>query len=96
TLTEDDEDIPPRLITVFVRPNGSLERDKRRLRNIHGVLISFPGQDKFSLQIFEGEKGHLIDFPNYNTRICPAMLERLQTVLGSDDWRIEEMTGMGW
>jgi len=84
---------PPRLITVAVKPNGSIERDKRRLKNIHGVLISFPGKDKFSLQIFEGEKGHLIDFPNYNTRICDEMLARLKTVLGSEDWRIEEIGG---
>ncbi|MBT3321968.1 MAG: DNA polymerase III subunit alpha [Anaerolineae bacterium] len=82
---------PPRLITVAVRSNGSLERDKRRLKNIHGVLISFPGKDKFSLQIYEGPKGHLIDFPNYNTRICDEMLVRLKTVLGNEEWRIEEI-----
>ena len=87
----EDEESPPRLITVFILPNGSMDRDKRRLKNIHGVLISFPGRDKFSLQIFEEDKGHLIDFPNDSTRICPEMLERLQTVLGNDDWRIEEI-----
>jgi len=76
---------------VAVRSNGSLERDKRRLKNIHGVLISFPGKDKFSLQIYEGPKGHLIDFPNYNTRICDEMLVRLKTVLGNEEWRIEEI-----
>ncbi len=87
-----DPDHPPSLITVFLRPNGNQERDRRRLKNIYGVLISFPGQDKFSLQIFEGEKGHLIDFPNDTTRICPEMLARLKTVLGSEDWRVEEIT----
>ncbi|MCP4140942.1 MAG: DNA polymerase III subunit alpha [Chloroflexi bacterium] len=90
---QNQSEHPPRLITVAVKPNGSIERDKRRLKNIHGVLISFPGKDKFSLQIFEGEKGHLIDFPNYNTRICDEMLARLKTVLGSEDWRIEEIAG---
>ncbi len=86
-----DEEKPPRLITVEVKPNGSLERDKRRLKNIHGVLISYPGKDRFSLQIFEGYKGHLIDFPNDTTRICPEMLTRLKKVLGSEAWRIEEL-----
>ena len=81
----------PRLITVSLRPNGNLDRDKRRLKNIHGVLISFPGKDRFSLQIFEGEKGHLIDFPNDSTRICPEMLTRLKTVLGDENWRVEEV-----
>ena len=90
---QNQSEYPPRLITVAVKPNGSMERDKRRLKNIHGVLISFPGKDRFSLQIFEGEKGHLIDFPNYNTRICDEMLARLKTVLGSEDWRIEEIGG---
>ena len=87
----NDSDLPPRLITVSIRPNGNLERDKRRLKNIHGVLISFPGKDKFSLQIFEGYRGHLIDFPNYNTRICDEMLKRLKAVLGNEEWRIEEI-----
>ncbi|MBT3338463.1 MAG: DNA polymerase III subunit alpha [Anaerolineae bacterium] len=81
----------PRLITISLKPNGSLERDKRRLGNIHGVLISFPGRDRFTLQIYEGDKGHLIDFPNDTTRICPQMLSRLKTVLGNEDWRIEEI-----
>ncbi|MBT3187671.1 MAG: DNA polymerase III subunit alpha [Anaerolineae bacterium] len=92
-FAESESQHPPRLITVAVRPNGSPERDKRRLKNIHGVLISFPGGDKFSLQIFEGHKGHLIDFPNYNTRICDEMLARLKTVMGSEEWRIEEIGG---
>ncbi len=91
TPSAPESEHPPRLITVSIKTNGSLERDKRRLGNIHGVLISFPGRDKFSLQIYEGDKGHLIDFPNYNTRICDEMLERLKTVLGNEDWRIEEI-----
>lgn len=88
---KEAENRPARLITISLKPNGDIERDKRRLRNIHGVLISFPGQDRFSLQIFEGEKGHLIDFPNDTTRICPEMLTRLKTVLGNEQWRIEEI-----
>ncbi len=94
TYLKEEEPEPeraPRLITVSLKPNGSLERDKRRLKNIHGVLISFPGRDRFTLQIYEGEKGHMIDFPNDTTKICPQMLSRLKTVLGNEDWRIEEI-----
>jgi DNA polymerase-3 subunit alpha len=94
TYLKEEEPEPeraPRLITVSLKPNGSLERDKRRLKNIHGVLISFPGRDRFSLQIYEGNKGHMIDFPNDTTKICPQMLSRLKTVLGNEDWRIEEI-----
>ncbi len=92
TLPTLDTTTSPRLITVEIKPNGNLERDKRRLKNIHGILISYPGQDKFSFRIFEGYKGHLIDFPNDTTRICPEMLTRLKKVLGSETWRIEELS----
>jgi DNA polymerase-3 subunit alpha len=88
---EAEPERPPRLITISMQPNGDLERDKRRLKNIHGVLIAYPGKDRFSLQIFEGEKGHLIDFPNDTTRICPEMLTRLKVVLGDENWRVEEI-----
>ena len=89
---EDGSEHPPRLITVSMRPNGNIERDKRRLKNIHGVLITYPGRDRFSLEIFEGEKGrYLIDFPNDTTRICPEMLTRLKIVLGDENWRVEEI-----
>ncbi len=83
---------PPSLITVLLRPTGDEARDRRRLKNIYGVLISFPGRDRFSLQIFEDGRGHLIDFPNDTTRICPEMLERLKKQLGDEHWRIEEIT----
>jgi len=90
---QDDSNRPSQIITVSIRPNGNLERDKRRLKNIHGVLIAFPGKDKFSFQIFEGYRGHLIDFLNYNTRVCPEMLARLKKVLGNEEWRIEDIEG---
>jgi len=65
------------------------EIDKRRIKTIYGMLISFHGRDRFSFQIFENGKGHLIDFPNDTTRICPELLARLKKVAGDESWRIE-------
>jgi hypothetical protein len=59
---------------------------------LFGTLISFAGRDKFSFQIFEGGKGHLIDFPNDTTRVCPEMLTRLKNLMGEESWRVEEIT----
>ncbi|MCQ3936787.1 MAG: DNA polymerase III subunit alpha [Chloroflexi bacterium] len=87
-----DKDHPPRQITIILRPTGDKERDKRRIKTLYGTLISYHGRDKFSFQIFENGKGHLIDFPNDTTRICPELLERLKKLMGEETWRVEEIT----
>jgi hypothetical protein len=87
-----DKDHPPRQITVILRHTGDKERDKRRIKTLYGTLISYHGHDKFSFQIFENGKGHLIDFPNDTTRICPELLERLKKLMNEESWRVEEIT----
>ncbi|MEN9563427.1 MAG: polymerase alpha subunit [Chloroflexota bacterium] len=87
-----DKDHPPKQMTIILRSTGDKERDKRRIKTLYGTLISYHGRDKFSFQIFENGKGHLIDFPNDTTRICPELLERLKKLMGEESWRVEEIT----
>jgi DNA polymerase III subunit alpha len=87
-----DKEHPPQQITITLRSTGDRERDKRRIKTLYGTLISYHGRDKFSFQIFENSKGHLIDFPNESTRICPELLERLKKLMGEESWRVEEIT----
>ncbi|MFZ5902770.1 MAG: DNA polymerase III subunit alpha [Chloroflexota bacterium] len=88
----EDREHPPRQITVILRPSPDKDMDKRRIKTIYGTLISFHGRDRFTFQIFENGKGHLIDFPNDTTRICPEMLARLKKLIGEESWRIEPIT----
>ncbi len=88
----EDREHPPQQITVILRPTGEGELDKRRIKAVYGTLISFHGRDRFSFQIFEMGKGHLIDFPSDTTRICPELLERLKKVVGEETWRVEPIT----
>jgi DNA polymerase-3 subunit alpha len=87
-----DKEHPPQQITITLRSTGDRERDKRRIKTLYGTLISYHGRDKFSFQIFENGKGHLIDFPNDSTRICPELLDRLKKLLEEETWRVEEIT----
>jgi hypothetical protein len=87
-----DKEHPPQQITITLRSTGDHERDKRRIKTMYGTLISYHGRDKFSFQIFENSKGHLIDFPNDSTRICPELFERLKKLIGEESWRVEEIT----
>jgi hypothetical protein len=89
---KEDPDHPPQQITITLRPTGDKDLDRRRIKVVYGTLISFHGKDRFSLQIFEAGKGHLIDFPNDSTRICPDLLSRLKTVLGEETWSVEPIT----
>jgi DNA polymerase-3 subunit alpha len=82
---------PPQLISILMRPSGNPERDRRRIKHIYGILISYPGSDRFSFRIFEDGKGYLLDFPNDTTRVCPDMLERLKRLIGEDSWRVEPL-----
>jgi DNA polymerase-3 subunit alpha len=91
-LDERNREHPPQQITVLLRATGDKERDKRRIKTLHGLLISFPGRDKFSFHIFENDKGHLIDFPNDTTHICSELTERLERLMGEENWRVEEIT----
>jgi DNA polymerase III subunit alpha len=89
---ESEKDHPLQQITVTLRSTGDKEHDKRRIRTIFGTLISFHGRDRFSFQIFENGKGHLIDFPNDTTRVCSEVLERLKRLIGEESLRVEEIT----
>ena len=89
---EKDKDHPPQQITVVLRSTGDKERDRRRIKSIYGTLISFHGKDRFSFQIFEDGRGHLIDFPNDTTRVCLEVLDRLKKLMGEESWRVEEIT----
>jgi DNA polymerase-3 subunit alpha len=87
-----DKEHPPRQLTITLRSTGDHERDKRRIKTLHGLLTAQHGRDKFSFQIFENSKGYLIDFPNDTTRICPALLEQIKKLIGEENLRVEEIT----
>jgi hypothetical protein len=82
---------PPQHVTVVLRSTGDKERDRRRIQTIYGTLISFPGEDRFSFQIFANGRGHLVDFPNDTTQICGELLDRLKKLMGEESWRVEEV-----
>ncbi|MBK9210526.1 MAG: hypothetical protein IPL71_20490, partial [Anaerolineales bacterium] len=75
-----DKDHPPKQLTITLRSTGDHERDKRRIKTLHGILTSNHGRDKFSFHIFENNKGYLIDFPNDTTRIHPELLAQLKKI----------------
>jgi len=87
-----DKEHPPKQLTVTLSSTGDHERDKRRIKTLHGLITSHHGRDKFSFHIFENDKGYLIDFPSDTTRIHPELLAQLKKLIGEENWRVEEIT----
>lgn len=80
------------LVTVILRPSEDKARDNLRLRQVYGTLISYPGQDRFALMVYERGRGYQIEFPNFTTGLNPELLGRLQRLAGAENVHIETLT----
>jgi DNA polymerase-3 subunit alpha len=83
------EDPSPRMIQVILRSSNEKQRDVRRLKRIHGALVSCPGKDKFSLLVFENGRRFLMEFPNDTTGISPELIRKLIELVGEGNISVE-------
>ena len=79
------------MITIILRTGADKVRDNLRLRQCYGILISYSGNDRFALQIFERSKGYRIEFPNYTTLFCSELVGRLASIIGADNIIVEPL-----
>lgn len=86
----DGQDV--NMITVILRPRADKVRDNLLLRRVFGLMISYPGNDRFALHIFENGRGHLLEFPNLTTGMNPELMGRLNALVGPENIRIEPIT----
>lgn len=70
-----------RHLMISFQRSDNPERDKRRLQKLHGILISHPGRDSFSVLIKGDGKIITVEFPNEHTRY-EAVVEELLGFLG--------------
>ena len=84
-----EADHSPQMVTVILRSTGDPQRDIRRISRLHGTFISYPGKDRFAFQIFENERGHLIEFPNDTTRLCAELITKIKDTVGEENLRVE-------
>ena len=88
--SDTSEDV--HMVTVILRPRADKVRDKLLMRRIFGVMISQPGNDRFAFHIFERSRGHLLEFPNLTTGLCPELVAELHKLVGADNVRVEPIT----
>jgi DNA polymerase-3 subunit alpha len=81
-----------RMLTVVLRSTGDKPRDVLRIRRIHGIITSYPGDDRFAIHVFERGRGYLLEFPNFTAGVTQELVERLSTLLGTENVRVETIT----
>jgi DNA polymerase-3 subunit alpha len=80
------------MITVVLRSLDDKARDILRIRRIHGMLISYPGNDQFALYVIERSRGYRLEFPNDTTGINEELLARLEGIVGKENVIVEPIT----
>jgi len=80
-----------RMLTVILRQSGDKVRDNIRMRHAYGILISYPGVDRFAFVVYERGRGYQIEFANFTTGISPELLARLHKLVGSENVHVETL-----
>ncbi len=76
---------PPRRIVVTLRPTGDRDVDKRRIQRVYESFVSHPGQDRFTLVVFEPDGRRFeLDFMNDATRYSDELLRQLHKFVTPD------------
>ncbi|MDX2078809.1 MAG: DNA polymerase III subunit alpha [bacterium] len=83
----DNEDKPPReyWVDIYLPRTGDDDRDRRTLSRVHGLLTSYPGNDRFTIIIEGAEYPMVIEFPNHTTYACPDLWHELMGVLKDEN-----------
>jgi hypothetical protein len=92
SATIEDNDGTVRMLTIALRSTGDKTRDVLRLRRIHGMITTYPGNDRFAFHVFERGRGYLLEFPNFTFGLNPELFERLKGLLGAENLRLETIT----
>jgi hypothetical protein len=77
---------------VTLERTSEQTRDKRRLREIHDVLVGYDGQDHFIIHLADSSGGGGVElrFPNQATAYCPDLLHDLEALVGTQRVQVEE------
>jgi hypothetical protein len=78
-----------RHLTIALRATGDKKRDTLRMRRVHGLLNSCPGDDSFSFHVIESSRQYLLEFPSSSTSYYPELMDKLKELLGEGSVSVE-------
>ncbi len=81
-LPSADKPAHRRTLIVRFERSADHERDVRRFNRIYNLLTSYPGEDRFVIELVEADAAQAFEFPD-TTGICAALLEALDKSKGT-------------
>jgi DNA polymerase-3 subunit alpha len=75
----------PVWLCIYFQRSEDDARDRRRLVRLHGLLVSYPGNDRFTIVVEGPDKTERLEFPNHTTGYCEELLNDLCSVVGTED-----------
>jgi DNA polymerase-3 subunit alpha len=88
---EGSAEAEPKIITVMLDSTGDRTRDALRMRRVHGLLNSYPGNDHFAFLLFEASHRYLLEFPSSSTGYCAELHAQLVELVGEHRVRVERL-----
>ncbi|MCY4008628.1 MAG: DNA polymerase III subunit alpha [Anaerolineaceae bacterium] len=81
-------DRPGLIVNMQLTEDATL--NETRLRKINQILLSYPGQDPFKIQLDWGDQQRELKFSGVQTQICDELLQELRQYLGQGNVRVVE------
>jgi DNA polymerase-3 subunit alpha len=88
---ESSAEAEPKIVTVMLDSTGDRTRDALRMRRVHGLLNSYPGNDRFAFLLFEASHRYLLEFPSSSTGYCAELHAQLVELVGEHRVRVETL-----
>lgn len=79
---EDETAAPERWLMIYMQRSEDTDKDRRRLARLHGILISYPGNDRFTIVIEDRKQAYKMEFPNHTTSDCDELRRDLESIVG--------------
>jgi len=91
---EDPAALHSQRITIRLESTGDRKKDAQRAGRLHGLLISFPGNDHFAFHVYEGSRKYLLEFPNATTGFCSTLHHELKVLVGDGNILLDESSSV--
>ena len=82
-----------RTLSLGVVESDNASEDAHLLREVIGVLLEYPGQDRVNLEIHTSGARVVLEMPVVNTGYCEELDERLTELLGAGSVRFHDANG---
>ncbi|MBZ0281473.1 MAG: DNA polymerase III subunit alpha [Anaerolineae bacterium] len=82
---EDEASVPERWLMIYLKRSEDTDKDRRRLARLHGILVSYPGKDRFTIVIEDRKQAYKMEFPNHTTSDCEELRRDLESIVGIDN-----------